>query len=171
MPIYSFGDQEPTIDPSAWIHPDAVVIGDVHLGPRVTVWPGAVLRADFGPIRAGADCVIEDGVVLHGTVDHTVLGTGVVMGHLAHAQGCQIGSDVLMGSGSMVLDRVTVGDGALIAAGSVVPPGTEVPPGARAIGVPAHIREGGVDRQWLVTGRAHYQRHAQTLREGMRRLD
>lgn len=139
MPIYRLGDLEPRIDATAFVHPDAIVIGDVTLAAHVSVWPGAVLRGDFGPIVVGRHSLVEDGCVLHGTKDRTVVGDGVVLGHISHAQGCTIDDEVLVGSGAVVLDGARVGRGTLVAAGAVVTPGVVVPPHSRVVGVPGRI--------------------------------
>lgn len=141
MPIYALGDAAPTIDPTAYVHPDAVVIGAVTLGPEASVWPGAVLRADHGAIDIGARTSIQDGTVVHTTVEwHTVVGDECVIGHNVHLEGCVIEPWCLVGSGSVVLNRVTVRTGALVGAGALVPEDTEVPSGHVALGVPARCR-------------------------------
>jgi len=140
MAVYALGDLVPVIDPHAYIAPGATVIGRVEIGPESTVWPGAVLRADSGLIQIGARTSIQDGVVIHvGTDLPTVIGSNCVIGHLAHLEGCIVEDDCLVGSGSVLLQRVVVRTGALVAAGAVVAPGTEVPSRAMARGVPARI--------------------------------
>ena len=100
-----------------------------------------MLRADFGRIVVGERTSIQDGVVVHvGTDLDTVIGSGCVVGHLAHLEGCVVEDGCLVGSGSVVLHGVVVRTGALVAAGAVLPPGTEVPSRALARGVPATIR-------------------------------
>ncbi|MBQ1070024.1 gamma carbonic anhydrase family protein, partial [Micromonospora sp. D75] len=106
MPLYALGDRTPRIDPSAYVHPDAVVIGSVELGPESSVWPGAVLRGDYGVIRVGARTSVQDGTVLHSVADHpTEIGADCVVGHLAHLEGCTVADRCLIGSGSIVLNR------------------------------------------------------------------
>jgi carbonic anhydrase/acetyltransferase-like protein (isoleucine patch superfamily) len=133
----------PTIHPTAWVHPDATVIGRVELGPEVSVWPQAVLRGDFGEIRIGARTSIQDGTVLHTTEQWpTVIGDDCVVGHLAHLEGCTVGNRCLIGSNSVVLNRVAVGDGSLVGAGALVAEDTVIPPDHRALGIPARVRPG-----------------------------
>ena len=145
MPIYALGDHVPTLHPEAYIHPDAVVIGQVSVGAGSTVWPGAVLRGDYGSITIGERTSVQDGAVVHATEElATVIGSECVIGHIAHLEGCVVEDHCLIGSGSVVLHRVTVRSGALVAAGAVVAPGTEVPSGAMALGVPAKIRPDAV---------------------------
>jgi carbonic anhydrase/acetyltransferase-like protein (isoleucine patch superfamily) len=141
MPIYALGDLVPVVHPEAYVHPDAVVIGQVSVGAGSTVWPGAVLRGDYGSITIGERTSVQDGAVVHATETlATSIGSECVIGHIAHLEGCVVEDRCLIGSGSVVLHRVTVRSGALVGAGAVVSPGTEVPAGSMALGVPAKIR-------------------------------
>ena len=143
MAIYRLGDLVPTIDPDAYVHPEAVVIGDVTIGPESTIWPTTVLRGDFGTITIGARSSIQDGTVIHaGPGFPTIVGNGCVIGHLAHLEGCTLEDDSLVGSGSVVLHHAIIGAGATVGANAVVPNRMEVPPEALAVGVPATIRPG-----------------------------
>ncbi len=91
------------IDPTAFVHPDAVVIGDVIVGPRSSIWPGAVLRADHGKITIGSGTSIQDGTVIHCTAAHdTVVGDNCVIGHGVHLEGCRIEAGSLIGSHAVV---------------------------------------------------------------------
>ena len=142
MPIYALGDLEPQIDPTAYVHPDAVIIGDVRVGPEASVWPGAVLRGDESHIAIGARTSIQDGSVLHCTHDlPTVVGEGCVVGHIVHLEGCTVADGALVGNGAVVLHRVVVGEGALVGSNAVVPNDVVIPPGAMALGVPALTAE------------------------------
>ena len=137
MPIYQLGDLVPIIDPEAYVHPEAVIIGQVTIGPEATVWPGAVLRGDYGTISVGARTSIQDGTVLHaGPGFPTAVGANCVVGHLAHLEGCRIADGALVGSGSVVLHHAVVEEGATVAANAVVPNRMVVPAGALARGVP-----------------------------------
>ena len=141
MAIYALGDLVPSIDPEAYIHPDAVVIGQVSVGAGSSVWPGAVLRGDYGKIAIGEQTSVQDGTVIHATDElPTLIGSECVIGHIAHLEGCRVEDQCLIGSGSVLLHRVVVRRGALVGAGAVVSPGTEVPSLAMALGVPAKIR-------------------------------
>src|SRR5690606_24154162 len=120
-------------------------------------WPGAVLRADHGPIVVGARTSVQDGTVVHTTPEWpTTIGPDCVVGHLVHLEGCVIEERVLVGSGSVVLTRATCRPGSVVAAGAVVPPGMEVPPGAMALGVPARLRLDAVDPDSVPAGVPHY---------------
>jgi carbonic anhydrase/acetyltransferase-like protein (isoleucine patch superfamily) len=171
VPIYALGDIEPNIDPSAYIHPDAVVIGNVTIGPESSVWPSAVIRGDEGGITIGARTSIQDGTVIHTTaITPTTVGDDCVIGHLAHLEGCTIESGSLVGSNSVVLHRAVVRSGALVGAGALVPGGMEVPSGAMALGVPAKIRPDSVRQDEIDMGVAAYRHRAQTYRDGLRRI-
>ena len=172
MPIYALGDYEPEIHPFAFVHPDAVVIGRVRIGPEASVWPCAVLRGDHGRIEIGTRTSIQDGTVIHCTHDWpTLIGGECVVGHNAHLEGCVVGNRCLIGSGSVVLNRVQVGEGAIVAASSLVPEGFEVPPGAMVAGVPATIKKTGVKAKWVDGAVQTYVDSARAYRDGLRRLD
>ena len=172
MPIYALGDSEPAIHPEAYVHPDAVVIGNVILGAASSVWPSAVLRGDDGEIRIGNETSIQDGTVVHCTPFHpTVIGDRCVVGHLAHLEGCTIHDDALVGSGAVVLHNAIVGSGALVAAGAVVLGDKVVPAGSLAAGVPAKIREGASSREMIEMSAQSYVERAQRFQAELRRLD
>lgn len=172
MPIYALGDRIPSIDPQAYVHPDAVVIGDVRIGPGSTVWPGAVLRGDVGTITVGADTSVQDGTIVHCSRSaDTAIGDRCVVGHNAHLEGCTIHDDSLVGSGSVVLHRAQVGPHALVGAGAVVGNDKVVPPRARALGVPARIVEDAVTPGDFASAVAVYRQHAQTYPRELRRID
>ena len=172
MAIYALGELVPSIDESAYVHPDAVVIGNVTIGPNASVWPGAVLRGDDGAIRVGARTSIQDGCVLHTTADHpTVGGDDCVIGHLVHLEGCTIEDASLVGNGAIVLHRVVVHSGAIVAANSVVLDDTDVPAGALAVGSPAAIKPGRARSEMIAPGAASYVERSIRFREQLRRLD
>jgi carbonic anhydrase/acetyltransferase-like protein (isoleucine patch superfamily) len=170
--IYALGDAEPRIDPTAFVHPDAVVIGDVEIGPESTIWPCAVLRGDNGGIRIGARSSIQDGTVVHCIPTRpTVVGDGCVVGHIVHLEGCTIEDGALVGNGSVVLHHAVVRTGALVGSNAVVPDGMEVPTGMMALGVPAKLREGSAVLGGISMAADEYVRKGQRYREGLRRLD
>jgi carbonic anhydrase/acetyltransferase-like protein (isoleucine patch superfamily) len=172
VPVYALGDRRPTIHPDAYIHPDAVIIGSVHIGAGSSIWPGAVLRGDDGDIIIGERSSIQDGSVLHTThVFPTVVGNDCVIGHIVHLEGCTIEDGSLVGNGSVVLHRVIVRTGAIVGANSVVLNGTEVPSGALAVGSPAVIKEGRARASDIALGAASYVSRAQRYRDELRLLD
>lgn len=172
MPIYAFGDQTPSIDGTAYVHPDAVIIGSVTIGPQSSVWPCAVIRGDDGEIRVGARSSVQDGSVFHTTPhDFTVVGDECVIGHIVHLEGCTIEDRALVGNGSIVLHRVVVRSGAIVAANSVVLNDTEVPAGALAAGSPATIKPGRARPEDIMMAVESYVDRAERFRKLLRRLD
>ncbi len=128
------------IHPTAFIAPGAVVLGDVTLGPRSSVWYTAVLRGDTAPIVVGEASNVQDGTIIH--VDAGVpatVGARVGIGHRVVLHGCTIEDECLIGMGSVLLNGVHIGAGSVVAAGAVVPEGLRVPPGSVLVGVPARI--------------------------------
>jgi carbonic anhydrase/acetyltransferase-like protein (isoleucine patch superfamily) len=172
MPIYALGERVPDIHPDAYVHPDAVLIGLVTLGPEASVWPGAVLRADSDRIDVGARTSIQDGTVIHTTTGQpTIVGAGCVVGHMVHLEGCTIGDGALIGSGSVVLNLARIGAGALVGANAVVSNNVVVPPGARALGVPAKITEDVVPPGSFEAAAQHYVERIRQYKAELRRLD
>ena len=172
MPLYALGDRAPLIDPSAFIHPDAVIIGDVRIGAQSSVWPTAVLRGDHGSVIVGRQTSVQDGTVVHctRTLD-TIIGDRCVVGHNAHLEGCTIHDDSLVGSGATVLHRAEVGPHALVGACALVGNGKIVPPHARALGVPAVISPDVVDDDAFDDAVAIYVRNVHWYTTDLRRLD
>jgi carbonic anhydrase/acetyltransferase-like protein (isoleucine patch superfamily) len=171
MPLFSFEGHEPDVSPTAWIAPTATLVGDVRVEAEASIWYGAVLRADFGPIIVRRGANIQDGSVLHGGPDPvTTVGEGATIGHLCVVHGAVIGREALIGNGATVLDGVTIGDRALIAAGCTVPPGMKIDDDMMAVGVPAKVVgpvSGGAKR-WVDNNpeiyRALARRHAASVR-------
>lgn len=172
MPIYALGAQVPQIDSDAYIHPDAVIIGSVTVGPGSSVWPCAVLRGDDGEIRVGARTSIQDGSVLHTTpITPTTVGSDCVIGHIVHLEGCTIMDEAMVGNGSIVLHNVVVHPGAIVGANAVVLSGTVVPAGALAVGAPAIIKEGRARKSDIELAAASYVERASRFRRDLRRID
>jgi carbonic anhydrase/acetyltransferase-like protein (isoleucine patch superfamily) len=172
MAVYALGDVAPHIDRTAFVHPDATVIGDVTIGPESSVWPGAVLRGDHGTVTVGARTSVQDCSVIHaGPGFPTVVGDGCVIGHIVHLEGCRLEDDCLIGSGAVVLHHVVVGRGALVGAGAVVPNGTDIPPGALAVGVPVTIKPEASHVELIRVSAEEYVRNAARYRHELRRID
>lgn len=172
MPVYALGDLEPSIHPDAFVHPDAVIIGDVRLGAQSSIWPGAVLRGDDGYIEIGERTSIQDNCVLHTTpIWPTVVGSDCVVGHIVHLEGCTIEPGCLIGNGSIVLHRVVVRSGAIVAANAVVLNDTEVPSGAIAVGIPATIKAGRARPEDIERGVESYLTRTERYRRELRRID
>jgi carbonic anhydrase/acetyltransferase-like protein (isoleucine patch superfamily) len=136
--LVEFDGKRPQVAPTAWIGPGSYVLGDVVIGERSTVWPGAVIRGDFAPIRIGDDVHVEDSVVLHSGGGLTI-GNNVTIGHGAVVHCRSIGSFVLLANNSTVLDDAVVEDDVIVAANALVAPRTHVPTGSIVMGVPGVI--------------------------------
>jgi len=169
--MFAFEGRSPRVSASAWIAPTATLVGDVTVEDEASVWYGAVLRADFGPIIVRRGANVQDGSVLHGGADPvTEVGEGATVGHLCVVHGCVIGTEALIGNGATVLDGAVIGARALVAAGATVPPGLAVPDGMLAVGVPARVAgevRGGA-LKWVQTNPEVYRELARRHAAGVR---
>ena len=140
--IRNFRGIAPQIAPSAYIDPQAVVIGDVVIGAHTSVWPTAVIRGYVDSIRIGARCSIQDGTIVHvqGGEYEAHVGDDVTVGHRVILHGCTVGSNCLIGMGCIILNGAKIGDGSIIAAGALIPERMEVPPGSLVMGAPGKVR-------------------------------
>lgn len=130
----------PSIDPTAFVAPTALVMGDVVLAREASVWYLSVLRGDTAPIRIGAESCLQDGCIVH--VDEGIpctVGNRVGVGHRVTLHGCTVEEECLVGMGSILLNGVVVGRGSVVAAGAVLPEGMQVPAGSVVMGVPARV--------------------------------
>ncbi len=137
--IRSFEGKTPRIAESAFVSEAAYVIGDVEIGEGSSIWPGAVIRADFAKIKIGQNNLIEDNCVIHTGVpieigDNNTIGHGVVI------HGLKIGNNNLIGMNATVLDNVEIGDHCIIGAGCLVSQGMKIPDNSFVVGVPAEIK-------------------------------
>ncbi len=142
MTLYRLGDQTPrsSADGRFWVAPGAHVIGDVRMGEDVSVWFGAVIRADNEPIRIGARSNIQDLSVLHSDPGAPLtVGEGVTVGHKVTLHGCTIGDNSLIGIGSTVLNRARIGANSIVGAGALVTEGKVFPDGVLIVGAPARV--------------------------------
>ena len=139
--IHDFEEHSPQIDGTAFVHPDATVIGACTIGARSSIWPATVLRADMGRIVIGDDTSVQDGSSLHLTegVSETIVGDRVTVGHKAILHGCIVEDECLIGMGAVVLDNARIGAGSLVAAGSLITYNTVIPPGSVVMGSPAKV--------------------------------
>ena len=139
--IGRFENHTPVLGARLFVAPSATVVGRVTLADEVSVWFGAVLRGDVGTITIGARTNLQDLSVVHVTTDYadTLVGADVTVGHGAILHGCTIGDHVLVGMGSIILDKAEVGEWSLIGAGAVVTPRTRIPPRSLVLGSPARV--------------------------------
>jgi carbonic anhydrase/acetyltransferase-like protein (isoleucine patch superfamily) len=158
--IRSHRGYTPKIATSAYVDPQAVVIGEVVIGEDSSIWPCAVVRGDCGSIRIGARTSIQDGCVLHVQQDEFDLSVGdnVTVGHGVMLHGCTVESDCLIGIGSILLNGSKVGSGSIIAAGTLLPPGAEIPPGSMVMGSPGKVRRPvtEAERKHIAVAAEHY---------------
>ena len=147
MPAYALGARKPRIHPSAVLAPNCTIIGDVVIGPRTSIWPGAVLRGDYGYIRIGANCSVQDNVVVHcSSTSPGIVGNGVTVAHSTIVHACRIGDECLIGAGAIIFDGARVGKHSIIGVGAVVLEGRTIPPRSVAVGVPARITRRTTDK-------------------------
>lgn len=140
MPIYEFNGKKPVISPEAFVHPDAVIIGDVTIGADCFIAPGAVIRADFGPVTVGDGTSIQDNAVIHVDPGARVeIGKNVIVAHNASLHDVTLHEWCVIGMGSVLLYGVVCEEGVVVAAGSVVPRGMRIPAGKLAAGTPARV--------------------------------
>ncbi len=138
MTIYGLGEVRPTLAADVYVAPGAHVIGRVTLGPRVSIWFGAVLRGDNDPIVIGADSNVQDGAMVHADPGvPTTIGRGVTIGHHAIVHGATVGDNSLIGMGATLLNRAAIGANCIVGAGALVTEGKVFPAGSLIVGSPA----------------------------------
>jgi phenylacetic acid degradation protein len=169
--VYSIDGIVPVIDPAAFVHPTAVLIGDVIVGPRCYVGPCACLRGDFGRLIMEAGSNLQDTCVMHSFPGaDTVIEIDGHIGHGAILHGCRIGRNCLVGMNAVVTDGVIVGESSFIAAAAYVKAGTIIPPRSLVVGVPAKVVRELSDQEiaWKKEATAVYQALAQRSIESLR---
>lgn len=157
---YAIEDLIPVVDPTAYVHPTAVLIGDVIVGPRCYVGPAACLRGDFGRITLQDGANVQDTCVIHGFPDSdTIIEIDGHIGHGAVLHGAHIGQNALVGMNAVVMDRTEIGESAFVAAMSFVREGTIIPPRSLAVGIPAQVVRQLTEEEiaWKRTGTLGYQ--------------
>lgn len=138
--ILNYKGINPTIDPTAFIAPDAVVTGDVEIGAETSIWFGTKIRGDVAPTRIGERVSVQDLSCLHQSPNNPlIIEDDVTIGHQATIHSAILRKKCLVGMGSLILDGAEIGEGAFIGAGSLVPPGKVIPPGVMAFGRPAKV--------------------------------
>jgi len=163
MPLYALDDLGPTLAAGAWAAPSADLIGDVRLGPRASIWFGAVIRADNTPILIGEESNVQDGAVGHSDPGAPLtIGARVTVGHQAILHGCTIGDQALVGMGARILNGAVIGANCLVGAGALVTEGKAFEPGMLIVGVPARVVRALTDAEIaaLALSAAHYAQKA-----------
>ncbi|HEY2297584.1 MAG TPA: gamma carbonic anhydrase family protein [Jatrophihabitans sp.] len=172
MPIFEYEGNRPVIAADAFIAPTATVVGDVTIEAGASVWYGAVIRGDDGPIVLRERCNVQDGSVIHTTPGVTTeIGVGATVAHQCVVHGAVLEEEALVGNGCVVLDGARIGSRSLIAALSLVPAGMQVPPGMLAAGVPAVVKRpiaGTPAEMWVRLNPTYYPALAQRHIAGIR---
>lgn len=139
--ILPFKDKRPQIHPSVFITEGVYIIGDVEIGEGSSVWFGSVIRGDVNYIKIGKEVSIQDGTIIHvtNTLYPTIIGDRVVIGHRAVIHGCTIGSNVLIGMGSIIMDGAKIGNNCIVAGGSLITQNMEIPDYSVVMGHPAKV--------------------------------
>ncbi len=160
MPSYAIDGITPVVDPDAYVHPSAVLIGDVIVGRGCYVAPLSALRGDFGRIVLEAGSNLQDCCVMHGYPGtDTVVGNDGHIGHAAVLHGCRVGADALVGMNATIMDGADIGAASLVAANAFVAAGFRVPPRSLVAGVPGRIVRELTDEEieWKRRGTRDYQ--------------
>lgn len=140
VPVITYEGKSPLVEPSAWVAPNATVVGDVTLMKDASVWYTAVIRAEQARIVVGAGSNIQDGCIVHADPRLPVaLGAKVSVGHRAVIHGCTVEDEVLIGMGAVILNGCHIHTGSVVAAGTVITEATQVPPNSLVVGVPGRI--------------------------------
>jgi carbonic anhydrase/acetyltransferase-like protein (isoleucine patch superfamily) len=173
MPLFSFEGKSPIIHRDAWIAPTATLIGDVTVEADASIWYGAVVRADFGPVVVREGANIQDNCVIHVGQHGCEIGRGATIGHLCVIHDCTIGEQALIGNGATILDGARVGTRALVAAGATVTPGAAIPDETVAMGSPANRQTplAGNARVWVDANPGIYQELARRHRDGLKPIE
>ena len=161
MPVESFEKFRPRIAPNAFVHLGAYLLGEVSIGEQSSIWPAAVLRGDHGAIVVGARTSIQDGCVAHATEGHstTVIGDECTVGHRVVLHGCTVGNRCLVGMGSILLDKVELGEWCFVGAGTLLTPGKKFPPKSFILGSPGRrVRDvSSQEIDWIIHSWKSYQ--------------
>jgi len=148
LKVYAIDGITPVVDPTAFVHPTAVLIGDVIVGPGAYVGPLASLRGDFGRIVMGPGSNVQDGCVIHGIAQQdTIIEADGHIGHAAVLHGCHIGRNALVGMNAVVMDGARIGEDSIVGAMAFVKAGMEIPPRSLVTGTPARVVKELSDRQ------------------------
>lgn len=173
MAIYRLGERRPEVHPSAYVHESAVLIGAVTLGPRVSIWPGAVLRGDNEPIEIAEETNVQDGCILHTDPGLPLrVGARVSIGHQSMLHGCTIGDGSLIGIQAVLLNECVVGKNCLVGASALVTERKQIPDGSMVVGAPGRILRAlsAEEIERMADNAASYVRRAALFRAELQRL-
>ncbi|MHA2060229.1 MAG: gamma carbonic anhydrase family protein [Candidatus Ranarchaeia archaeon] len=144
MPILGFGKKIPQIHATAYVSPDAFILGDVFLGENVNIWPGCIIRGDFAKVQIGNNASIQDGTILHARKKGSplILGGNVIVGSNSVLSSCYVGDNTLIGASVVVYDGATIGDSCIVTPGSTILENQVTSPRSVVSGIPAaKVRE------------------------------
>jgi carbonic anhydrase/acetyltransferase-like protein (isoleucine patch superfamily) len=171
MPIWEFEGKKPRIDPTVFVAPTATIIGDVEIAAESSVFPSAVIRGDYNPVRIGTKCNVQDSVSMHSTpAGPVVVGDSVSIGHNAIVHRCTVGSNVIVGMGSILLDGSKIEDWVIVGAGALVTSDTVIPSKSLALGVPAKVVK-QLDEAGLAQIRANAEGYFQLSRRYLSQME
>lgn len=173
MPLYTLGPKTPQLATTAWVAPNATLIGDIRLGENASIWWNATLRGDNDPIHIGANTNIQDGSVLHtdeGIPMH--IGDNVTVGHLVMLHGCTVGEGSLIGIGSILLNRCVIGKHSIVGANTLIPEGKVYPDRSLIVGSPGKVVRELTDEEVarLAASAAHYVQNALRYRSQLQAI-
>lgn len=175
MNLFEYEGRRPVIADDAFVAATATVIGDVTIESGASIWYGATLRGDDGPIVVRARANVQDGSVIHTTPGVTTeIGEGATIAHLCMVHGAVVEEEALVGNGCVVLDGARIGSRSMVAAMSLVPTGMQVPPGVLVAGVPAQVKRpiaGTAAEDWVKLNPIYYPELARRHRTGTRRIE
>lgn len=173
MPVYQIDGLIPVVDPSSFVHPTAVLIGDVIIGKRVYIGPNASLRGDFGRILIGDGANVQDNCVMHGFPQQdTVVEQDGHIGHSAILHGCRVRRNAMIGMNAVIMDSADIGENSIVGAGSFVKTNAQIDANKLVIGSPARILRDVTEQElsWKRTGTAEYQQLVERCRNSMREV-
>lgn len=158
--IRSYGGKTPVVGQGTFVAETAVLVGDVIVGARSSIWYSTVVRGDVFHIRIGDEVSLQDNTVVHVTSGRhpTIVGNRVTVGHSVVLHGCTVEDRCIIGMGAIVMDRARIGSDCIVGAGALVTPGTEIPSGHLVIGSPARPKRKLTDaeRAWIESSADHY---------------
>lgn len=173
--LFEYEGVRPRIADDAFIAATATVIGDVTIESGASIWYGAVLRGDDGPIVVRERANVQDNSVIHTTIDVvTEIGRGATIAHQCMVHGVVVEDEALVGNGCVVLDGARIGSRSLIAAMSLVPSGAHIPPGVLAAGIPAKVKRelaGTPAEEWVKLNPVYYPELAKRHAVGIKRIE
>ena len=174
MPVISFKEKTPTVSASAFVAPDAWIIGDVSVGDDVSIFFNVVLRGDIEKIAIGRGSNLQEHVLVHTShgMNPATVGEDVTVGHRAIIHGCTIEDRCLIGMGATLLNGARIGEGCLVGACALITEGKQIAQGSLVMGAPGKVvrQLDDIARARLLASAAHYQANAARFAQGLRQI-